>query len=207
MNKKINVVIADDNRFFCEALADFLNNSSEINITKTEINLQKLIEYTNNNSFDVLILDINFNGTSSLDFIDEIRPNKNEFKIIVLTTMNNNFIKTKASKLNIAGFIGKDEDLNTFKDIIIDTYNNGININPSDSKKVKINNLKFTLQQLYILETLYKHSDKTESELSEILETTVPNLKYHKQQLFQITDTKNISQLIKFGIQNGLIIP
>ncbi|WP_299434498.1 hypothetical protein [uncultured Aquimarina sp.] len=31
-------------------------------------------------------------------------------------------------------------------------------------------------------------------------------LKSHKRELFEITDTKNTPELIKFGIQNGLII-
>ena len=70
MNKTpINVVIADDNRFFCDALKDSLNFHKELNVINTFITLESLINFTANHKFDILVLDINFNGKSSLDFL------------------------------------------------------------------------------------------------------------------------------------------
>ncbi|MFK8060204.1 MAG: response regulator [Polaribacter sp.] len=205
-NKTLKIVIADDNRFFCEALKDSLNLHKELNIINTFTTLNELIEFTKNHNLDILILDVNFNGESSLDFIDKIKPKNNSFKIIALTTMNNNFIKQKAYKNGVDFFIGKDTDLNNFKDEILNCYYSNLTEINSNFSKIKIGNYTFTKRKIEILEALYIHSDKNEKALSKTLNISESALKSHKRELFEITNTKSTPELIKFGIQNGLIV-
>ena len=207
MNKKsLQVVIADDNRFFCEALKDSLNTHSELNVTATFCAIEEVINFTQNNYLDVLILDVNFNGTSSLDFISEIKSAEKTFKIIALTTMNNNYIKDKALENGVDVFIGKDTDFTNFKDEVLNCFTDKTNDKTTKSSKIIIDNLVFTRRKLEILEALYSHSDKKEKELSVILNITESALKSHKRELFEITNTKSTPELIKFGIQKGLIV-
>jgi DNA-binding NarL/FixJ family response regulator len=202
----IRIVIADDNRFFCEALKDSLNNHKELNVINTFITLNELINFTNLHNLDVLVLDVNFNGESSLDFINKIRTKDSNFKIIALTTMNNNFIKQKAYLNGIDFFIGKDTDLSNFKDEIINCFYSHLTAIEIKSKKINIGAYTFTKRKLEILQALYIHSDKKEKELSAILNITESSLKSHKRELFEITNTKSTPELIKFGIQNGIIV-
>jgi DNA-binding NarL/FixJ family response regulator len=50
----IKVIIADDNRFFCDALKDSLNQHQELSVSNTFIRLESLMEFTNNHNLDVL---------------------------------------------------------------------------------------------------------------------------------------------------------
>ncbi|MDX6746092.1 response regulator transcription factor [Polaribacter sp. PL03] len=206
MNKTIEIVIADDNRFFCDALKDSLNTHKELHILHTFTTLKALIEYTNNYNLDVLILDVNFNGESSLNFIDEIKRKNKDFKIIALTTMNNNFIKEKAINNGVDIFVGKDGDLQNFKEIILNCFFDATIPNKNTSSKINIENYTFTKRKLEVLQALYIHSNKNEKELSTILNITESSLKSHKRELFEITHTKSTPELIKFGIQKGLIV-
>lgn len=206
MNNQIQVIIADDNRFFCEALQDSLNKYDEVVVKNTFTSIEEVIQYTNNHYLDVLILDINFNGKNSLDYISEIRKTNSVFKIIALTTMNNNFIKNNAYTKGVDLFVGKDSDLSNFKNEIINCFNTKTETETIAEKKVIIDNKIFTLRKLEVLQALYIHSDKTEKQLSEILNISESALKFHKRNLFEITNTKNATELIKFGIQNGLIL-
>lgn len=207
MNKTpIYIVVADDNRFFCEALKDSLNQHKELNVINYFTDLRELTAFCGENNFDVLILDVNFNGTSSLDFIDTIRKEKNQFKIISLTTLNNDYIKRKAISKGVNCFIGKDSDLSLFKDVIVNCINSNSKRKIPKTKKISIDNMIFTERKLEILQLLYSHSDKTEKELSELLNISITSLKTHKRELFEITNTTNTNELIKFGIQNGIII-
>lgn len=204
--RPIQIVIADDNRFFCDALKDSLNQHKELSVINTYTTIDSLIEFTNNFTLDILILDINFNGISSLDYINKIKKESSDFKIIALTTMNNNFIKEKALLHGIDSFVGKDSDLSNFKEVLLNCYYSIKKPRLSKSSKVKIDHYIFTKRKIEILQALYIHSDKKEKELSLILNITESSLKSHKRDLFEITDTKNTSNLIKFGIQNGLIV-
>jgi len=207
MNDKIiNVVIADDNRFFCDALKDSLQFHKEINILKTLTSLNQVIAYTKTNFFDVLILDINFNGESSLDYIEEIKQDK-DFKIIILTTLNTNIFKNKTLKnKHINAFVGKDSELIKFKEIIISTYYSKMENKITLKNKVNIDDLSFTKRKIEVLQSLYKFSNMKEEELSKKLNISVSCLKTHKRELFEITNTKNTPELIKFGIQNRIIV-
>ncbi|KGL63213.1 response regulator transcription factor [Polaribacter sp. Hel1_85] len=207
MNKaSIKIVIADDNRFFCDALKDSLNKYKELSVKNTFTTINDLIKFTQNNNLDILILDVNFNGENSLDFIPEIKPPNSNFKIIALTTMNNNYMREKAHNKGVDLFIGKDGDLANFKSVILDCFNNDRVKKSKINAKIKVGNYTFTKRKLEILQALYIHSDKKEKELSETLNITESSLKSHKRELFEITNTKNTPELIKFGIQNGLIV-
>ena len=207
MNKNsIQIVIADDNNFFCDALKDNLNSNSEFNVIATFTDLDSLINYTNVATFDLLILDVNFNGISSLDYISQIRKDKSKFKIISLTTLNNNYIKQQIAEKNIDYFVGKDSDLSQFKEHIFNCLENKNELKNDVSKKIKVGHFTFTKRKIEVLQALYKHSNKNESEIAAILNISENSLKSHKRELFEITNTKSTPELIKFGIQKGLII-
>lgn len=202
----IKIVLADDNRFLCEALKDSLNQHKALQVIHFFTNLNDLILFCDENKFDILILDVNFNGLSSLDYISEIRKKEDQFKIISLTTLNNDFIRKKAIQKGVDCFIGKDTDFSLFKDVIIKCAKTNKKKKVAQQKKIKINNMVFTDRKLEILQSLYDHSDKNEKELSEILNISLSSIKTHKRELFEITNTSNANDLIKFGIQNGIII-
>lgn len=207
MSEKIlQIVIADDNKFFCEALQDSLNQHKEFNVLATFNDLHKLIEYTNLHSFDVLILDINFNGESSLDYLFKIKTTSSNFKIISLSTLNNNYIKNKALENGVNVFIGKDSDLSQFKDVILNCFYADKEKKRKKLSKIKIDDLIFTKRKIEILQAFFDYSDKTEKELSEILHISESAIKSHKQALFELTNSSNTQELIKFGIKKGLII-
>lgn len=205
MIKPIEIVIADDNHFFCEALKDSLNAHDEFTINHIFTTINSLITFTKTNQFDILILDINFNGESSLDFISEIRKNNSDFKIISLTTLNNNAIKNEAIQKGVDLFLGKDSDFSIFKYVILNCFKGETSILKKDI--YKINNRKLSARKIELLQSFYKNAAKTEKELSKILNISESTIKTHKRELFEITNTKNTAELIKFGIQNGLIIP
>lgn len=204
--KKINIVIADDNRFFCEALKDSLNNNLNFNVLETFTELSELIKYNQSFSYDVLILDINFNGISSLESINDLKSYNKTLKTLALTTLNNDFIREKAYKNGVDVFIGKDEDFSSFNNKVLECFNNHGKNDWVKSSKFFIDDKIITKHKLNILQAMYSNSDKNEKELAKILSISVSSLKTHKRELFEITNTKSTPELLKYGIQKGLII-
>lgn len=204
---KLKIVIADDNKFFAEALKDSLKQHSEFKIIATLHTVDEVINFTQNNLLDILILDVNFKGISSLNYISKIRKHNSLFKILALTTLNNNFIKQEAKEKGIDYFVGKDTDFSMFKNTILDCfYSSSVRKKVNNLSKITINNLKFTKRKLAVLQALYTHSEKNGKAVASILKINENTLKSHKRELFEITNTKSTSELIKFGIKNGLII-
>lgn len=207
VNQSIEVVIADDNIFLAQALAENLNNSKFITVSKTFDNLKNLIEYIPKSTFNILILDVNFNGKNSLDFIEEIKAERKKFKIIVLTTLNNSFTKQMALAKGIDLFKGKDSAYNGFDKTIIDCFNAKEPVEiKKQSSSFYVNDIKFTETKIRVIKGLFEHSGKTEVEIAETLNISTSALKTHKRQLYEMTNTNRIVDLIKFGLDNGILM-
>jgi DNA-binding NarL/FixJ family response regulator len=206
MTEKIRIVIADDNRFFTAALKDSMKQHSEFEILTTFNTLEGLISYTSKIGFDILLLDVNFNGVSSLDVMDQIRPTHSTFKIVLLTTWNSGIIKQKAKELRIECIVGKDEDYSQFKSKIIDCYKTSYSFANQKKSKITIDNQVFTKRNIEVLRAICKHAECKESEIAARLHISQHTLKSHKKELFVKTNTKNTPDLIKFGFRNGFIL-
>ena len=205
--KPIDVVIADDNIFLAQALAENLNNSTKINVVNTFESIEDLIEYIPESTFDVLILDINFNGSNSLEYIEQIKKRDTDFKIIVLTTLDNDFIKQLAESKGVDLFKGKNSAYQNFDQTIIECFNSK-KIAEVDSKApiFLVDKIKLTETKIKIIRALYSHSGKTEPEIAQLLNISTSSLKTHKRQLYEMTNTKRITDLIRFGFKHGILI-
>ncbi|MGY5355019.1 response regulator transcription factor [Wenyingzhuangia sp. IMCC45467] len=201
MKKTHKIIIADDNKFFLDALQNYLENYNDFKVIACCKTIHEIISHTNNTNFDLLILDLSFKGERSLDSIHKIRPNKSSFKIICLTSFNNCIVKDEAITYGIDFFMGKDTDLINFPKIIRNLLNNS-ELNNNENK----NNTqqKLTLRQIEIIKACFEFS--TEKEIANYLDISINTLKTHKQHLFNKTCTKNNLELIKYGIKEGIII-
>ena len=204
----IKVVIADDNVFFSETLKVSLEAVSDIHITAILNEYESLVAYCKSSFFDILILDVNFAGINTLENIHEIRPNKDDFKIIVLTTIEKQYIKTLAHNANVNAFVSKNESFKNFEYIIRDCHKNETyyKIDIKEKTTIDINGIVFTNRKVEILQFLYKYSYETEKELANRLNISFHALKSHKKELFEMTNTNKLIDLIKFGLKHGILL-
>lgn len=208
MDNDIQLVIADDNLFFAEALEESLNLKNGFEVKTIISNLIDLEEYCNTNTFDILILDINFKGKNSLDYLTRIRKQKEDFKIIVLTSLNDTFNRTIAEKHHVELFLSKEASFKDFSTTLLQCYENsnleGASV--SHKKGVEISGVNFTETKIRVLRSLYKYSGRTEKEIAKELHISESSLKTHKRQLYEMTDTNRIADLLKFGFENGILL-
>ncbi len=201
----IKIAIADDNRYFADALSDSLSRKG-FKVKAVVYTISDLVSLCHYSKFEVLLLDINFNGEDALEVVPEILEVQPELKIISLTTLNNNFTKQKAFEKGILQFLSKDGDLAKLpKAIISVTEKKPVKL--KISKTVEINNIKISTKKIEILKALYRYTHLEDSQIAEKLHISINTLKTHKKQLFELTHTNNTSDLLKFGIKNGLVLP
>lgn len=196
------IIIADDNKFFLDALENYLMTFNHFKVITTCNSIKETILHTNNINFDLLILDLSFNGQKSIDYLNLIRPKETDFKIICLTSYNNEIIKQEAITNGVDLFIGKDTDLRNFPKIIKELLKER-EIHFTTSSTTSIKN-ELTLRQIDIIKACFEFS--TEKEISKHLNISISTLKTHKQRIFTKTNTKNNLELIKYGIQEGIIV-
>ncbi|MGZ5050991.1 MAG: EAL domain-containing protein [Methylobacter sp.] len=107
---EINILIVEDDNFSRKLIARVLRDLGFINMTDTE-SAETALKLFENNTFDLVITDVDIPGLDGLKFIQLIRTGrtfaKKETRIVVLTSFSNTEIVGSALALDINGFMLK----------------------------------------------------------------------------------------------------
>lgn len=104
---KYNILLADDHAIIRNGL-EFLISTLQQPITFFHAsNKNELFQELSHNTIDLLILDLNFEEGNSLIWLQEIRNNYPELKIIVFTSFDESIYKNRVLSLGANAFISK----------------------------------------------------------------------------------------------------
>lgn len=113
MSEKINVLIVDDNREFCEILHNYLTENEEFSVVGVAYNGLEALKLIQEKEPDVIVLDIimpHLDGIGVLENLETMdlpmRP-----KVIILTTLGQEFMTKRTVELGADYYILKPFDL------------------------------------------------------------------------------------------------
>lgn len=115
MNRKIKVVIADDNRSLCQMLSDYLTNQEDITLVGIGHNGIEAGELIKTHEPDLLILDLVMPNLDGLGVLERLNSQSStpRPKIVVLTAFGQESLTQQAMGLGVDYFILKPFDLET----------------------------------------------------------------------------------------------
>lgn len=132
------IIIADDNKELLCMVSEFLKIQPNIEVVKTFSGGKELLEHLENESCDILLLDVFMPEMDGVNVLTEINSNPKYHrpkKIVMLTAFNTESIISKVSQLGADYFIVKPIDLTSLQKTIQSLLN-------EDSKKGNTYNLK-----------------------------------------------------------------
>lgn len=205
----LNFVLCDDNSNILSKLASMLQNifikhdlQAEITFTSTEPD--EILDFTKNNTVDVLILDINLkHEISGLNLAEKVRSfNKNVY--IIFTTGHLEYIML-AYKVKTFDYLAKPITTEKLEDTILRLYNDALN---SSNKYLNINGKMFINQKdiLYIKKNGMKviictpnQNYETYSSFNK-LELCLPDnfVRCHKSYIVNLNNISNINDTTIF---------
>ncbi|MCG9968209.1 sporulation transcription factor Spo0A [Pelotomaculum terephthalicicum JT] len=109
--KSIKVLIADDNREFCELLSSFIGKQDGLEIAGLANNGLQAIEMIHKHSPDVVVLDIIMPQLDGIGVLESLAGAGNKPKVIMLTAFGQDSITCRALELGADYFIIKPFDL------------------------------------------------------------------------------------------------
>jgi two-component system, NarL family, nitrate/nitrite response regulator NarL len=113
----VRLVLCDDNRIFCEALASMLQARGHP-VLAIATTANDSIAAIATNRPDACLLDVRFPDGSGLDVARTIRNSVPETRIVVFSCVTDPAVVSEARKIGVAGFLRKDQKPATITDAL-----------------------------------------------------------------------------------------
>lgn len=110
MRKVVKVLIADDNREFCELLKEFINQQEDFQLSGIASNGLEALEQIQNNTPDVVVLDIIMPHLDGIGVLEKLGNVSSRPKVIMLTAFGQESVTQRAVELGADYYILKPFD-------------------------------------------------------------------------------------------------
>jgi two-component system invasion response regulator UvrY len=117
----INILIADDHAVVREGIKQILSGTSDMVVTAEASNGNEVMDKLSKNEINLLILDITMPGKSGLDILKDIKSQRPELPILILSMYPEEQYALRVLKAGASGYLSKesapDELINAIRQI------------------------------------------------------------------------------------------
>lgn len=213
MAEPIKVMITDDHIMMREGIKQLLEFDGSIKVIAEAGNGIECMEKLKVCHPDVLLLDINMPEKNGIEVLKELKEEKSNLKVLILTVHNEIEYLINAVDIGVNGYIMKDSESSELKKAIQLVVSGESYIQPSlipalNSRLVNRDNDKDKLDFLtkrefeVLIEVAGGMSNKEIATNLDISERTVKN---HISNIFKKIDVSDRTQAAVFAIKNNLI--
>lgn len=115
---KRKIILADDHQLFIEGVRTVLEDVPEIEILATVNDGNELMEKIRSVDADLVLLDLNMPRLDGLKCLQEIKKEKPDTKVLVLTNYNQTELMAEVRKLNADGFMVKNSTASELREVV-----------------------------------------------------------------------------------------
>jgi len=214
---KIRLLIVDDHTLFRESLHSHLNTIKNIEVVGEAGDGVEAVNKTTQLQPDVILMDFampNLNGLQATRQIKKMNPS---VKILVLTMYETGQHIHEILRAGASGYILKKAPTQELLSAIQAVYQGGAFLCPSVAKEVldgyleqakegeKDSHEELTEREFELLCLIAE--GKTNKEIANMLGISVNTVQTHRLNLMKKLDVHDSTQLVRYAIRRGLIIP
>ena len=209
----VRVMLADDHILMREGIRQLLEFDGSIEVVEEANDGDECLEKLKRSKPDVLLLDINMPKKNGIEVLEEIKKQKINIKVLILTVHNEVEYLLKAVDIGVDGYILKDSESAELKKAINAVMNGESYIQPKlipalnnrlvarDVDKEKLESLTKREIEVLILVANGMFNKEIAIKLN-ISERTVKN---HISNIFKKLDVSDRTQAAVFAIKNDIV--
>lgn len=213
--KECRIILADDHSLFREGIKCVIGKYPEWKVVGEARNGLELLELLKKSRCDLVVLDIAMPEMDGLTALRKISTSFPQIKVLVLSMLNDYTHFEKAKNLGAAGYLSKDDAGDELARAIEKILNGKMYISPSVNdllvKRQLINIDNSTEHSIEILTRREKQiltmiaSGMKNKEIAADLKISIHTVENHRAHLSEKLGSKNVTYLIQFAIEKGLI--
>lgn len=209
----VRVMLADDHILMREGIRQLLEFDGSIEVVEEANDGDECLEKLKRSKPDVLLLDINMPKKNGIQVLEEIKKNKINVKVLILTVHNEVEYLLKAVDIGVDGYIMKDSESAELKKAINAVMNGESYIQPKlipalnnrlvarDVDKEKLESL--TKREIDVL--ILVASGMFNKEIAIKLNISERTVKNHISNIFKKLDVSDRTQAAVFAIKNDIV--
>ena len=219
MKEKIQVHIADDHKILIEGIVAVINTEEDIEIEGFSLNGKEVIDWAENHSADILILDINMPIYDGIEVLKLFKIKKINLKVIILSSYDDVKLVQEMINLGASGFLSKDsagqhivEAIRTVhagEQYFSDTIKNNL-LKLFTGKNVKLGQRpqstivnSLTDRETEVLKLISQ--EYSSPEIAQILNISQSTVDTYRKSLLKKTNVKNAVGLAMYAVKNKII--
>lgn len=206
------ILIADDHAVVRKGLKQILVETSDIVATDEAKNGQEVIEKVRKSDYDIVLLDISMPGRSGIEILKQLRDEKPEVLVLVLSMHPEEQYAVRALRAGASGYLTKDSATEELIEAIRKISKGGKYITASLAEKLAFDLEIDSKKPLH--ETLSDReyevmckiaSGKTIKEIAEELFLSIKTISTYRSRILEKMGMKNNTQLVHYALKNRLL--
>jgi len=213
--KKIRILIVDDHSIVRDGLRSLIENQGNMEVIGEANNGRKAVSLAKDLIPDVLVMDIAMPDLNGIDATQQILAKNQNIKIIGLSMYSDHRFVTRMLKSGAKGYLLKDCAFDELVLAINTIVQNQIYISPQiknvdleeliqSDKKIKESRLDLlSSREREVLQIIAE--GKSTKQIAGELHVSAKTIESHRQNIMNKLNIRNVVDLTKFAIQEGLI--
>ena len=208
----IKILIADDHAIVREGLKQIVAEESDMTVAGEAPDANELFKLIENESWDIVVLDINMPGKSGLESLKEMKIRFSGIPVLILSMFGEDQYGLRAIKAGASGYLKKVSAPMELVAAIRKIVSGGKYINPSLAEKLAevIDNPGTEFPHDKLSDREYQimcsiASGKTAEEMAEDLMLSIHTIYSYRNRILEKMQLKSNVELTQYAIQYKLI--
>ncbi len=208
----IKIIIADDHEIVRAGLRQIISEDRELTVAGEAVDGQSLLEKVRKDDFDVILLDIKMPGRSGLEILKQLKIEKPNIPVIVLSMHPEDQYALRALKAGASGYLTKETASDQLIDSIKKVHGGGKYISETLAERLadSIASGREAPPHTYLTDREYQvasmiASGKTITDIAKELFLSVKTISTYRQRILEKMNMKNNAELTHYMIKNNLL--
>lgn len=209
----IKILIADDHPIVRKGLKQILAETPNIVVAGEANNGAEVLTKVLKNEYDMVLLDISMPGRDGIDTLKELKDLKPNLPVLILSIHSEDQYAMRVLRAGAYGYLTKESAPEELISAIRTVSLGRKYISPSVAEQLVFNldnnaekrpHDKLSDREYQVMHMIA--SGKTVKEISEDLSLSVKTISTYRARIFEKMKMKNIAELIRYAIKNGLVM-
>lgn len=199
----IKICVADNQPIVQYGLKNYFEGKSNFSIVGNVKTFDAILETIENRFFDILIVDLDLDGFSTINMLKSFVKNYLNTKVLIFSGLTENMYAPNAIKAGASAFVSKNNDLETLEDAIIRVQNGEVFYSQEVKKKIDLITKQTKKERLYKklssreIEVLrFLSSGRKNKEIAATLNLNEKTISTYKLRLLNKLNVTNLVDLV-----------